>query len=271
MRCPNEQTITRDPWPGMRPDLGGVHLDRKTNKPRVTLSVPCGKCHTCASLKSAQWAVRAYHESQLHSQNCFMTLTYDDDHYPADGKISLAHLQAFWRELRRLVSPHKIRYLACGEYGELTHRAHYHALIFGSDFREGAETTRPGGYTNSVIESIWGHGLIDIAPLSMATCCYVAGYATKKIGNPDTFVRMSTRPGLGHGWLDLYSDEIRANQSVVIDGQTLPIPKRYMEWEDFNDIKEYNQCREKKARTVPIKESHRANALSKFKHKVEKL
>jgi len=255
----------------MRPDLGGVHVDRKTNKPRVTLAVPCGKCHTCASLKSAQWAVRAYHESQLHRENCFMTLTYSDENYPADGKISLPHLQDFWRDLRKFVYPEKVRYLACGEYGEQTRRAHYHALIFGQDFRDGAVTTRKGGYTHPEVEKIWGHGLIDITSLSMSTCCYVAGYATKKIGNPDTFVKMSTHPGLGRGWLKKYSDEIRANQAVIIDGVTLPIPKRYFEWEDFNDIKEYNQCREKKARPLTVLESHRQNALSKFKQKAEKL
>lgn len=238
---------------------------------RVALDVPCGKCTLCLSMKSAQWAVRAYHESQLHEQNCFITLTYSDEHYPMDGKISKEHLNEFWRELRRLFPPRSIRYLACGEYGEQSHRAHYHALIFGADFRDGHVPTRQGGYTNPVVEKIWGRGLVDITSLSVATCCYVAGYATKKIGNPDTFVVMSRMPGLGRGWIDKYRKEVNTHGAVVIDGRTFPIPKRYFDWCDLKELQDENASTPRKFVSEKTRQSRNINAVVKAKQRQEKL
>jgi hypothetical protein len=36
--------------------------------------------------------------------------------------------------LRKKISPLKIRFFHCGEYGDKTRRPHYHALIFGYGF-----------------------------------------------------------------------------------------------------------------------------------------
>lgn len=224
-------------------------------------------------MRSAQWAVRAYHESQLHEKNCFITLTYDDEYLPSDGKISKKHLNDFWRELRRTLPPRSVRYLACGEYGGKTRRPHYHALIFGADFRGDSRPIRQGAYTSPSVEKIWGKGLIDIAPLSMGTCCYVAGYATKKLGDPDTFVVMSRMPGLGHGWTDKYEHEIRAHGAVVIDGRRLPIPKRYFDWLWLEDIKDNNSFNSslKSKKTWQQRSSQNVNAISRFKSKKEKI
>lgn len=237
---------------------------------RVSMDVPCGKCTLCLSMRSAQWAVRAYHESQLHEQNCFITLTYDDDHLPKDGKISRQHLNEFWRELRRAY-PAKLRYLASGEYGEQTHRPHYHALIFGADFRDDSLSLRPGFYTSPFVEKVWSKGFIDISSISMATCCYVAGYATKKIGNPDTFVVMSRMPGLGRGWIDKYRAEVAANESVVVDGRKYPIPKRYFDWTELQEIKDKNAVEPREYASNYTRESRNLNAVSRVKSKQEKL
>lgn len=73
----------------------------------------------------------------------------------------------------------------------------------------------------------------------MATCKYVAGYVNKKMGDPDTFNLMSRRPGIGRGWLLKYKQDIINTETVVIDGQEVPIPKKYLEWyeSDFSEIK----------------------------------
>jgi len=272
MGCTNPQTMTRSTWEGMPPDHPGLHMHPRSGVMQVGLTVPCGKCVSCASAKASQWAVRAYHEASLHSQNSFLTLTYKDEHLPDDGRVSLVHLQDFWRELRRRYAPTKLRYLACGEYGELTRRPHYHAIIFGADFREGSVPLLMDGYTNPVVEEIWGHGIISIQDVTMASCCYVAGYATKKLNDPDTFVRMSTRPGLGHDWLDKYEDEIRRLGGVVIDGRLYPVPKRYMDWLDFDDIKAYqaDQVRQN-PKTWQQRASRNVNATQRIKNRQEKL
>lgn len=55
-----------------------------------------------------------------------MTLTYDDDNCPLS--LDKTALQKFWKRFRKLVDV-PIRYFACGEYGSLNWRPHYHALV----------------------------------------------------------------------------------------------------------------------------------------------
>lgn len=209
------------------------------------LSVGCGKCQGCKSDQALMWSIRGYHEASLHDQSCFVTLTYDDAHLPCDGKIDKTHLQYFFRKIRK--SGIKIRYLACGEYGGLTGRAHYHAILFGKDWLEGAIPLSGFGpvggegqlYTNQTLVDLWSHGSVTIAPVSMASICYVCGYVNKKIDDEDTFNLMSRRPGIGHDWLNKFSDDIVRNGTVVIEGREYQVPKRYLLWneEAFADVK----------------------------------
>lgn len=233
------------------------------------LEVPCGKCLGCQADQSLMWAIRAYHESIMHKESCFITLTYDQEHMPPDGKIDKKELQRFFKRLRRhfervddrmidslgaswLVSPlrksRKFRYVACGEYGDQTRRAHYHLIFFGRDFLEGAMPINSELYTHPDLEKVWGKGIVSIAPVSMASICYVCGYVQKKVGDPDTFRLESRRPGIGHDWLDRYGDSARRTGVVSIEGRSYQIPKRYLQWDEdmFAEVK--------KARTEFAKE-----------------
>jgi len=188
------------------------------------LQVPCGKCVGCAADKALVWSIRMYHEAQQHEQNCFVTLTYAK----APDRINKRDLQLFFKRLRKL-SP--LRYFACGEYGTKTHRPHYHAVIFGRDYLEKSSPINAQLYTNPEILGAWSHGMVSIGNLTIASCMYVAGYATKKLGDPDTFTLMSRRPGIGHTWAQKYRDELLRTEKIVIDGRELPVPKRYIEWD----------------------------------------
>lgn len=199
--------------------------------PYEHLRIACGKCTGCRADQSLMWSVRAYHESTEHFKNSFITLTYDDENLPHDGKIVKRDLQLFFKKLRKQLSPQKIRYIACGEYGEQTHRPHYHAIIFGEDFRQGKVDINHQLYTNEALSQIWGKGVISIAPVTMSSICYVCGYVYKKIADKDTFSLMSRRPGIGHNWLDKYKSDLLRTGSVTIEGREYPIPKRYLDWE----------------------------------------
>lgn len=194
------------------------------------LEVACGKCLGCKADQSLMWSIRSYHEAQMHDQNCFVTLTYDEQNFPRDGKIDKRDLQLFFKKLRKNLPPKSIRYIACGEYGGQTHRPHYHAIIFGRDFLEGAITLKDDLYTNSFLSEIWGKGHVAIAPVTMGSICYVCGYVNKKLDDSDTFNLMSRRPGIGHNWLDTYGDSIAALGVVTIEGRSYQIPSRYLEW-----------------------------------------
>lgn len=189
-----------------------------------SIDLPCRKCITCRADEALVWTIRAHHEAQMHKQNSMVTLTFDDEHLPP--AISKKHLQDFFKRLRHTA---KFRYIACGEYGGLTRRPHYHVLFFGQDFLGGAHPSISGRIESPIIKRAWPFGMNDVVPVEFASIAYVCGYATKKLSDPDTFKLQSG--GIGHGWLDKYADDIARTGHVVINGQTFPVPKRYLEWE----------------------------------------
>jgi len=197
--------------------------------------IPCGKCDGCTISRSQAWAIRIFHESQMHERNCFLTLTYKD----APEKINRADPQKFIKRLRR--SNQKIRYFLTGEYGEQTRRPHYHAIVFGEDYLGGAYDIDTNLYGNVFIDERWGHGSVSIGALTVASAMYVAGYCNKKIGDSDTFAIMSRNPPIGTTWVRQHADNLRRNEQVVINGQSMPIPKTYLNWlegvEDYGHIK----------------------------------
>lgn len=82
------------------------------------ITIPCGKCIGCRLAHSRAWAVRCVHESTLHEHNCFLTLTFDDDHLPSDHSVHVRDVQLFLKRLRKSLGDVKVRFFACGEYGE---------------------------------------------------------------------------------------------------------------------------------------------------------
>lgn len=204
----------------------------------VQMSVPCGKCNGCLLAESRVWSIRAYHESQCHEQNSFLTLTFSDDCLPLDGKICKEHMQLFFKRLRRRSDIPPIRYFYCGEYGDLTNRPHYHALIFGADFMDSrAVLWKDDQYLHPILQQVWGQGMVTHATVNFARCAYVAGYVTKKVGCPDVFRHMSRDPGLGAGWLKSYADDIRRLGGCMVEGTLLPVPSFYYDKADLQEVK----------------------------------
>lgn len=210
------------------------------------LEISCGKCHGCKADQALMWSIRSYHEASLHQQNSFITLTYDDAHLPEDGKIYVPELQYFFKRVRK--SGERIRYIACGEYGGLTRRPHYHAIIFGKDWLEGSIPLKDEMYTHQGLSDLWGKGFVSIAPVNMATICYVCGYVNKKIDDPDTFNLMSRRPGIGHTWIDKFYDDVVRTGVVSIEGQQYQVPKRYLLWHE-DELAAVKQARTDYARS----------------------
>lgn len=65
----------------------------------VTLA--CGRCIGCRLEYSRQWAVRCVHEASLYDDNCFITLTYDNENLPEGGTLVKKHFQDFMKRLRK--------------------------------------------------------------------------------------------------------------------------------------------------------------------------
>lgn len=147
-------------------------------------------------------------EAMLHEYNCFVTLTYKD--IPSNGSLSPRDLQLWLKRLREVVNPAKVRYFAVGEYGDRTHRPHYHAALFG--FRSCVGGLRNKGECQcsqcSVVRKTWGLGHVMLGDLTIKSAQYITGYVAKKMTRPEDvrldgryqeFARMSRVPGIGAG------------------------------------------------------------------------
>lgn len=134
-----------------------------------TIRVPCGNCPGCKNKRAADWAFRLQQESKRHATSHFSTLTYDDEHITgsSNGLLTLnkAHLQTFFKTLRKQTDCKTIKYYACGEYGGHTFRPHYHAIIFDA--------------THDAITRAWNHGHVYNDKVNDATIRYVTGYICK--------------------------------------------------------------------------------------------
>ena len=126
------------------------------------IQVPCGQCIGCRLEYARVWATRCWHESLMHDQSYFVTLTYDDDHLKTFSLVP-EDLTNFFKRLRNYK---KIRYYACGEYGDKNGRPHYHAIIFGlslNDLR--AFSINKFGdplYRSPFLSDIWSNGFVTI-------------------------------------------------------------------------------------------------------------
>jgi len=188
------------------------------------------------------------HEKQMHEDSCMVTLTYDDDHLPDHGSLSLEDMTLF---LKRLRKRSRFRYFYCGEYGEERKRPHYHALLFGIDFPDKVRcgTTKSGAeaWTSPELAAIWKGGSVQVGTITFESAAYVARYCVKKVTgsqakteyervDPRTgeivsvrpeFANMSRRPGIGARWIEKFHSEVYPSDEVIVRGYAAKPPRYY--------------------------------------------
>lgn len=180
------------------PPLGEEHL-----------AIPCGTCIGCKSANAAAWGKRCEHEMTNWDHNIFITLTYDDDRLPIDGKLQPDDLTKFIKRLRRSAGrstsnlqqtgSHTIRYFACGEYGTKTGRAHYHILAFNCDFTDRYNVGQNGEhvlYESDTLHALWGNGKANYGQATGASANYIAQYTLKKQRGRRTHERYTDTEGI---------------------------------------------------------------------------
>lgn len=218
-----------------RVDIDYKALTHRYGKDNV-LMLPCGHCESCIESRAQAWAARCILEASLYESNCFLTLTYDDQHLPKEG-LRKKDLQDFIKRLRYKTGK-KIRYYGCGEYGSNTFRPHYHIIIFNY-FPSDAQFLKAspyGGnlYTSKELSVLWSFGISSIGEVSYKSAGYVARYCQKKLKHPDLkgeFSIMSLKPGIGQEWFNAHIDDIYDTDKVYFDfGQKKSVmPFRYFD------------------------------------------
>ena len=174
-----------------------ILLERYKNSEIIQL--PCGHCPSCLSKRAREWSVRCAIEAQDHKDNCFVTLTYDPEHY--DDRDVKNDWKKFIKALRnRGIS---VRYFGSCEKGDEFGRQHFHILLFGyfpDDVKIWAKSQKGFlQYTSKTIDECWNRGIATVMMFSPYCASYTAGYVVKKfaLGEKDSFHFQSTKPGIG--------------------------------------------------------------------------
>jgi len=204
------------------------------------VQLPCGQCIGCRLERSRQWAMRCVHEASLHEKNSFITLTYNDEHLPANGGLSLYDFQCFMKRFRKRFG--FMRFFHAGEYGDKNKRPHYHAIIFGFDFPDKKLFKSRGGirvFTSEILESLWGKGFCTVGEVTFESAAYVARYVLKKVtgaaadahygGRCPDYVTMSRRPGIAAGWYEKNKTGVYVDDSdfIIMRGRKMKPPRFY--------------------------------------------
>lgn len=222
----------------------------KRVRPTGWYSHPCGQCIGCRLAKSADWATRCVHEAMCYDDNCFITLTYSNEHLPYPPVVDKREFQLFMKKLRKQYGS-GIRFYAGAEYGDTYGRPHYHACLFNFWPPDAVlwKTTPTGDrlYTSKILENIWGKGFVTIGSVTFESAAYIARYCMKKKTgkmakehyariHPETgecyqatpeFALMSRMPGIGMTYLEQYGNVCAKHETVVVSGRERGLPRYY--------------------------------------------
>ena len=268
------------------------------------ITLPCGQCVGCRLERSRQWAMRCMHEAKMHEENCFITLTYNEDNVPLT--LVKADVQKFIKRLRQKFKEKKIRYYMCGEYAPIIDqfgrtiknklgRPHYHILLFGFDFKDKLHWTTKRGhklYISEDLNKLWKFGYSLIGSVTFESAQYVARYILKKVlgnmakeyykGKVPEYTAMSRRKGIGRTWFEKYCKDIYPRDRVIIGGRECKPAKYYdqifdlMEPEEFAKIKEirkremFKHQDDNTPKRLQVKEVVAIAKLKNSKRKLEK-
>lgn len=251
-----------------------------TSHPYEKISLPCAQCFGCRMDRSKQWALRCIHEASLYENNCFITLTFNDENINDRGQLVKKDFVLFMKRLRKefkglqCVQTKKgpiwpIRFFHCGEYGEKLTRPHHHACLFNFDFPEKEiwpTRNKHKVYRSSALEKLWTSGFSTIGEVTFESAAYVARYITKKVngqhaashyirGDPDTgeawylepeYITMSNRPGLGTGWFKRYAGDVYPKDFITVAGFKFKSPKFYDALYDIDEPMKMAQIKRKR-------------------------
>jgi hypothetical protein len=212
----------------LKPQYNNLFSKLKNIDLTSPLKIPCGKCEACILNRAGDTARRAYDEFKSHNQiGMFITLTYDENNIPLCGHYNERDIVLFVKKLRK-ISP-SLRTLGVAEYGDKTHRPHFHLLVFGHIFEDrkhlrNTDSTHTGHsydiFTSKTLEKNWTHGISEFGSVTEQSCSYVARYMFKKNKKQkdgvfcetcknqkplkSKIVCRSRRPGLGALYCDKY-------------------------------------------------------------------
>jgi len=258
--CLSPVTVWRSKGsPNPKTGLRAIVFNVKNGNTEDSLKIPCGHCLGCTLDRAKAWAIRCLHESKMHEQNAFITLTYDDENLPPGGKLVYEDFQKFIRALRkknfnpRTGDREPLGYFVTGEYGERTKRPHWHAILF--NWRPPQTLRRSGGqivtdvafkystergdrvYTSQTLSETWNKGLAEFGDVTFHSAGYCARYAAKKLVHGDDgheyepISKKSSKHAIGKKFLEKYWKDVFTHGYIILeDGSQTGVPRYYEKW-----------------------------------------
>ncbi|WNK14021.1 MAG: replication initiator protein [Microvirus sp.] len=226
----------RNPRTGLWPVVFNV----ANGVPGKELIIPCGKCLGCIEARARNWAIRCVHESKCWENNCFITLTYNDENIHKNYSLDKRDFVLFMKKLRRKYG-NGIRFFHCGEYGENFHRPHHHACLFNHKFGDAVLWSVRGNvniFTSKELSELWGYGYVTVGEVTYESAAYVARYVAKKMygasgdihygDRTPEYCSMSLRPGIGMYWFMRYGkSDVYVDDTVLFKGKKFRPPRYY--------------------------------------------
>ena len=202
------------------------------------MELPCGHCLACKIAKSREWASRIIHEMVYYDKSVFCTFTYSTENLPVDKSLDIAVLQKLLKRIRK-ASGKKIRYFACGEYGDghgvRSINPHYHAILFGIGRSENDRKLLEKAWRNP--ETGAPYGFLYLGSVTFHSARYVARYIEKKYngkkeeeeytskGLKTPFCLMSK--GLGKRFAIDNAEYLEQNLGFTVQGAKCGLPRYY--------------------------------------------
>lgn len=239
MRCINPLKASLD----INGDI--THSSKRAMPGLQAFEFECRKCLPCRLNIAREKAIRCIHESRMHENNIFLTLTYSEPNLLSD-RLIYEDFQLFMKKLRHTTSE-KITYMVTGEYGDKNKRPHWHAIIFNYMPPDATYhyTTDLGHriLKSALIDDLWAKNDPNIKPneigsVTMDSAGYVARYAAKKLThgkdqdhNYHPIHKTSSARAIGRSWIEKYWKHTFANGFVTLpNGQISKIPRYYTDW-----------------------------------------
>lgn len=225
---------------------------------KMYISLPCQKCLYCQEQYSKQWAMRCVLEAELYGQNnCFVTLTYNEENKSKDGLLVKKDAQLFLKRLRKKYPNQKIRYFMAGEYGSKSYRPHFHIVLFNYKPQDLCNSWKDGKTTlwrSAEVEKLWGKGFVSVGTvMEIGAMKYTAKYLTKtrvlpqKYKQAPEYVQASTSPGIAYEWYLQNWEKLWETQGVWIQCKKYSVPKYFKKLaERFGHTEQLKQYEEAK-------------------------
>lgn len=183
----------------------------------------------------------------------FITLTYKPGTTPKNKTLVSEDLSDFFKALRQNLKGRKIKYYACGEYGdrdeksgavegtpewEIGQRPHYHAIVFGLTSSLEDRIAVFNAWKRAEEFQWFGNNWKECCgTVTKDSCSYVAGYCQKKlfgdIADEEYFSKGRIPPfqhqsnGIGEDYFLEHLEEFKRDGFILFQGVKHPIPETW--------------------------------------------